>query len=1716
MAEMTNGKRVFIMKAFKVIMVIFLGSIWIAKLAIAGTLYDNFNDNMTGPLWVKIEKGGPVAAESDGMLEIILPAESSGDDFSAGYQSTCKLRGDYDIQVDYNLIEFPPQNGVRIGLCAEGGGVERPSMSNHDSWPTGEHYSTDFSGAVSLLPTSDRMGKLRLVRIGNMITGYYFKSDTSTWQTIGSGSANTGDTFFTLGAWSHDYAFDNHKVTIGFDNMIINNGELVCLNTNPNGLFFLDNFEGNGISSDLWDTSSDTKGNRWCDNSTSALGPGYWVSYIDEPCKGTVQSLPFGNIQVSNGLAGFSATSSRAFPYIWRGPPTKSSPFPSDGDFDFEMSLRFDSISLFGTGLNIRYWQDSTPVGSSPPSSVEQAVFGLWADSSGVSFEGTSISNPYNFHKYKMSLKGTNYYYFVDDQMIAGPISSNIRPNSIWIGNPTAAYWWAQDWTSFTIDYLKVSVGSDSLVHNSNVSGTVNDLNGKPLEDVTIAVASQTANTDASGKYTLSSIPPGTYTVTISKPGYATITKTITLTAGTTTFRTFTLTSAVASDIQVVDVSSKYNGFLYYMAGTDFSVTYNTNVSWGGHQPGFVRFITAKGSYDVPTTTTSASRTFNIATDFEPCTTLRVVAIAADGKMSAEKSADFTVMSPILGGMVFGGIDIGDGFFYKTKQGFDFTLIDEAISDDLIPANIPLFGKKGFNLRFVPTIETTVNMNGKTEIYLDWENKPIVSGKMAGIEYNLSPYLEIEGQFQHPGCSYYWNGSVGLKGYAKVSKSWPYIFMAGPVPVPMYAKATIELNEDAKLGFVNISPRTLNGQLYINPYVRGSLGAGADEVLAVEGWIGGGADYIYQFPAEPHLKDIQVYLNGGVSVYALLWKWEREALRWDWSLNGSSESAAKAANFRTNSMTLIPRNYLSTTGSFGKQSTTKTLLKAVTAAPQSYAVSTIPLQTSIFPYSTPRLSSAGTNLNLTWLTDNATRSTVNRTQAAFSSYSGTTWSTPQPVADDGTADFSPVALTFSDGTVIAAWEDEKIVLPDTAVFSDMVQNMEVSTAIYDPSTNTWKPYPRLTDNAYLDRSPKLAGKTKDNVMLVWIANEANDIRGGNDAPNKVWYATFNGTVWSSPQLAAQVPFGIVKYSFAYDGNRARLILSLDTDGDSSTVTDNELYLLSYDSNTWGALTRLTDDTAAPVADDNPQVAFDTENDFVLTWLRGNEISSIVSSDMADRDIIRVDKEYSSNLADFKLISAPDGKMALVWAEPSTNSSDIFTAVYDPIYELWGGPKQLTFDAETEKNITTAFLGSETIVAVYNRTLMGQVTPIATDLYMLTHTMGNDLALEGGSLVATPANPAPGDSVTFTVTALNLGDTVQETIPVAFYQGDPANGGIKISEATIAGPFKPGDTQDVSINWIIPLTTAPLTIYAIIDPTASLDPMNRSNNVTTMTITMADVSLPNVSWTKLTDKLVSITARVTNSGAMPSQATTIKFRQDLLGGTILNSQALPVLGSGEAMDLNFIWDVTGLTNQQYMVFAAADEDNVVPEFDETNNTGSVTIPVNLTNVMATLNVQTTGTGSGSVSSTPAGLGCNVSCSGQFPWGTAVTLKATAAPYSKFSGWASPFFGTEDCTVSMSGANGITAMFDYDAAHKARIYATTPAYYSTLSEALLHATSGAIIQAWAQPFTENVTVNKTLKLKGGYDESYVSNGGFSILDGRLNIRSGSFRAEKLKLR
>lgn len=194
------------------------------------SLSDDFNDHtLNSDIWTVFKAGeGPNVKEHRGWLEIMIPADSHGSgsgptygphDFGAGYITCQAIRGDFDVQVAFTLLDWPADNGVRsgVGLNLFFTAVERTSLAPQDyAGFGGEFYLTHFlDGVQGLVPTVDQAGKLRVTRVGNLMSGYYWNGHE--WSLIHQGPGPTADGLVSIVAWSHDQYFRGQDVKLAFD-----------------------------------------------------------------------------------------------------------------------------------------------------------------------------------------------------------------------------------------------------------------------------------------------------------------------------------------------------------------------------------------------------------------------------------------------------------------------------------------------------------------------------------------------------------------------------------------------------------------------------------------------------------------------------------------------------------------------------------------------------------------------------------------------------------------------------------------------------------------------------------------------------------------------------------------------------------------------------------------------------------------------------------------------------------------------------------------------------------------------------------------------------------------------------------------------------------------------------------------------------------------------------------------------------------------------------------------------------------------------------------------------------------------------------------------------------------------------------------------------------------------------------------------------------------
>jgi hypothetical protein len=142
----------------------------------------------------------------------------------------------------------------------------------------------------------------------------------------------------------------------------------------------------------------------------------------------------------------------------------------------------------------------------------------------------------------------------------------------------------------------------------------------------------------------------------------------------------------------------------------------------------------------------------------------------------------------------------------------------------------------------------------------------------------------------------------------------------------------------------------------------------------------------------------------------------------------------------------------------------------------------------------------------------------------------------------------------------------------------------------------------------------------------------------------------------------------------------------------------------------------------------------------------------------------------------------------------------------------------------------------------------------------------------------------------------------------------------------------------------------------------------------------------------------------------------------------------------------------------------------------------------------LDVAVDGVGSGTVTSSPAGIACGSDCGEIYPAGTPVTLTAAAGERSFFAGWSEATCGTSpQCELTMAGPRSVVASFgscfeDFEASLTDWLPAAGPGDSGTPPWAVTTADSHSAPRSWtvagpAQVSDQTLRVRTPIAVPGG---------------------------------
>ncbi len=1088
--------------------------------------------------------------------------------------------------------------------------------------------------------------------------------------------------------------------------------------------------------------------------------------------------------------------------------------------------------------------------------------------------------------------------------------------------------------------------------------GTVRDaISGGPISGALVIVFGKSALTNTQGEFSFLGLGSGDMTVNVTTIGYYDVSQVVNLQGNANQRLDIRMTPEVSGTNQAIaEIRGKYCGpgdHAYYLDDVSLSETFTITIDWKGYTPGIVRWITPSGTYEDSCPGTTISRSFDMGTDFGIGGKLEVIAIAADLTQSLPKQANFNVISapPGVPTAVLKEDTTSTVLAYNAEWILD--AVNNGVAEDVIDEDIPGFGGRAFEFVVKPLIEAKVSGDGfATGAIVGGYELPYMD--IAGVGVASSASVSLGWQYSSEQQQWLPTGQIQINvaGDYSTPPSY-YIIMVGPVPVPVYWRVALEAALGVQLSLNGWQPDgspTWNGTIPFNVYAEIMLGVGVADVLAAEGYLGGGAYMRLEFPNEDPLQQLDIELDGGIRLVALIFKYENNLLHYEWHLVGGESmqmlmpmtlGTLDASNFE-----LMRRDYLDSDYAVWvpevpqeKQDNFMVILEAQTMAGGVEPNEEQLLQSNVFSQSQPTIAADGNDVLLAWIYDDPGRTSMNRTVVVFSKCENNVWSQPVAIDDDGTADFSPQLASLPDGDALCIWENAKQELPNDVNLTDMAAAMEIEVGFYDNDLATWTTQ-AITDNNHLDRSPRIATADNNTAIVVWIYNGKDDILGSDsNALNEIHYSQYNGIDWNESNTVATDLGLIIKTAFAYDGNEAVYVYTLDSDHNWQTEDDRELYTVVYDGNTWSEPNQITDNNSL---DANPQVVYD-DSDIFLVWYRDANLVSTYNFDMNNVSEVMLTAGSSGSM-DFRLAKSPVGQISLVWTETSDEGVDIFTATYDSELSIWSKAYQLTSDANMERSVAATYAGSDELALAYNKVEIidnnGIPEPNKVDLYVLRHTIKGDLAITTNDITFNVKNPLPGSTVDVNAVIHNIGDVAEVNVSVAFYNGDPDSNGILIDDViTIAGLMAAGDTAVATASWFVPAVNEPQQIYVVVDPNFEIEDVNRNNNIASVSVMTPDLTISDISSERIGPKMRGITARIKNIGGLPAENVAVSIRKEGEDGEQLANFNIEYLDPDSSYDTWYVWDIAtqDFNTVEILLYVIADANDSVGELNEDNNT-----------------------------------------------------------------------------------------------------------------------------------------------------------------------------------
>ena len=708
------------------------------------------------------------------------------------------------------------------------------------------------------------------------------------------------------------------------------------------------------------------------------------------------------------------------------------------------------------------------------------------------------------------------------------------------------------------------------------------------------------------------------------------------------------------------------------------------------------------------------------------------------------------------------------------------------------------------------------------------------------------------------------SGEMIIQAKIKYEHEWQTF--AWVIPIVIKVGVGLELENTLEIDWENGLKVNDRVELTI-PNLKPKAGIGIAYVADVS--VYGKAENVLGFDTKTNYYFGELKGEAGLSAKVLLWegKWCLISGQWRYA-----EGYLKSGHsFDEMSYSLISRDYLKEqSGWLGDN-------------PAKYAVGakqTSVLQENVLSIASPMLANVNGKLIAVWIADDGSRATGNHSQLVYSLYNeaDNTWSAPTAVWDDGTADFTPQMV--SDGTnAYVVWADANTVFDENVTTEQMAAACEISYAKLSVDENgnvTVSQQRRLTENSSLDFQPSVA-VDENGVHIAWIRNAANDLLA-QSGTNAIMYCTETGSETELHSLATPIS----SLAIGCMNDNVCVAYCSDEDGDAATVDDVKTYF----GTVGGSFAAITEGAS---------------NSSTVSFMRfgseGNKLFFMNNSILCSYDGNAI-KQYDSVTEpgnDYSIINDGSNTTYLLYNANNGDNSQLYLRIYDPSNDTWKQPIALTNTPGYAENFSAAVLGTK-VVAMFTRsdvTMAADSMETSTDLYAVVMTPAHDLCL---SDVAYDSDSITlGGTLPISLTVKNNGELDETGVVVTV----SANG-VETQSFTIDTLLNSGDTQQVSIEYVLP-NTAAVTEFTFSVTSSSGEEILLDDNSIAKELFLAELSID--VHKLMSDSVSTVLVPVSNIGFVDTNAT-LYIRRDTEDGEILAQFDMGVIHAGTMQVMEF--------------------------------------------------------------------------------------------------------------------------------------------------------------------------------------------------------------------